>query len=57
MAHRRHLLAAALALPAAWPARVLAAPDRLRIADAFSNEAVLPRKVHLADLSVWRPPV
>jgi sulfonate transport system substrate-binding protein len=31
MAHRRHLLAAALALPAAWPARVRAAPERLRI--------------------------
>lgn len=31
--------------------------DLQRIADAFSNEAVLPRKVHLADLAVWRPPV
>jgi sulfonate transport system substrate-binding protein len=29
--------------------------DLQRIADTFANEAVLPRKVHLADLAVWRP--
>ncbi|WP_157264337.1 aliphatic sulfonate ABC transporter substrate-binding protein [Azohydromonas aeria] len=28
--------------------------DLQRIADAFTNEGVLPRKVHLAELGVWR---
>lgn len=31
--------------------------DLQRIADAFTDESVLPRKVHLADLGVWRPTV
>jgi sulfonate transport system substrate-binding protein len=31
--------------------------DLQRIADTFANEAVLPRKVFLSELAVWRPPV